>query len=455
MTKRLLQRDLNESPELSERLLGPDEIFDGADEELLKKLSESRHIERKPAAFSGDKIGDYLCMWANTSPAGGILVCGMNDDGTFGGCLKLTTQQVNDREKAGHVYCPDAKFETKQVRVKNAQGDDDFALIFRVQYNQNAVVQTVAGNVFVRRGDSKCQLKGDEIRELKADKGEVSFEQQRCGLKFPADFNETAIDQFVSRVKKARKLDERLSVVEVLIQRRLGQIHQGEFAPNIACMLLFATDPIVKVPGCKIRFQRFDGELERTGAKYNAVKDEILEGCVAELIAQIETVLESQLRIFSPLDARGKFFPVPEYPKMAWYETVVNACVHRSYGNGMKNMPIFVKMFDEIACRGEPRAVPALRDARKYLRHASTAQPSPDGCAVLSRLGQMCPRRDATDTRFDGGNEAAHAGIQAIGSRTLDRSGHSPEQHQTTSSLDRQGCQFARQRGHFRRPKRR
>ncbi len=69
-------------------------------------------------------------------------------------------------------------------------------------------------------------------------------------------------------------------------------------------------------------------------------------------------MLESQLRTFSPLNAKGKFFPVPEYPKAAWYEAVVNACVHRSYGNGMKNIPIFVKMFDDRLVVESPGTVP-------------------------------------------------------------------------------------------------
>jgi ATP-dependent DNA helicase RecG len=136
-------------------------------------------------------------------------------------------------------------------------------------------------------------------------------------------------------------------VPEVLSARRLGRGVGGEFRPNYACLLLFANDPIRSIPGCKIHFQRFEGEHEGTGEKYNAVKDVILEGCVPKLIRQAEEVLDSQLRTFSPLDAKGKFYPVPEYPKAAWYEAVVNACVHRSYGNGMKNMPIFVKMFDD------------------------------------------------------------------------------------------------------------
>jgi predicted HTH transcriptional regulator len=36
----------------------------------------------------------------------------------------------------------------------------------------------------------------------------------------------------------------------------------------------------------------------------------------------------------------------PEYPKGAWLEAVVNACVHRSYGS-LKNMNIFIRMFDD------------------------------------------------------------------------------------------------------------
>jgi hypothetical protein len=70
--------------------------------------------------------------------------------------------------------------------------------------------------------------------------------------------------------------------------------------------------------------------------------------------------LESQLRTFSPLDKKMKFFPQPEYPKPAWYEAIVNACVHRSYGNGMKTMPIFVKMFDDRLVIESPGAFPAF-----------------------------------------------------------------------------------------------
>ena len=115
----------------------------------------------------------------------------------------------------------------------------------------------------------------------------------------------------------------------------------------MAAVLLLAKDPREALPGCRIRFLRFDGETEGTGEKWNAVKDIWIDGPIPTLIQTTEEILLTQLRSFSRLNKDGKFYTSPEYPRFAWYEAVVNACVHRSYGNGMRNMSIFVKMFDD------------------------------------------------------------------------------------------------------------
>lgn len=208
--------------------------------------------------------------------------------------------------------------------------------------------RTTSGKVFQRQGDSNYQLKTpEEIRDLQADKGVFSFEQYPCSLTYPDDFVAASIASFITTVRKQRKMPEELTDDEVLNLRHLGEIKDGVFTPNVACAVLFGKDPLRLIPGCKIRFLRFEGEVEKTGQEYNAIKDEVIEGNVHELIRQIESLLSSQLRTFSPLDKAGKFFPIQEYPHEAWFEAVVNACVHRSYGNGMKNMPIFVRMFDD------------------------------------------------------------------------------------------------------------
>lgn len=99
-------------------------------------------------------------------------------------------------------------------------------------------------------------------------------------------------------------------------------------------------------PGCKIRFLRFDGEHEGVGEKFNAVKDIwIDEGPIPRLIVTAEKVMDAQIREYSRLGKDGIFYTAPEYPKLAWYEAIVNACVHRSYN--LKTMNIFIKMFDD------------------------------------------------------------------------------------------------------------
>jgi ATP-dependent DNA helicase RecG len=179
------------------------------------------------------------------------------------------------------------------------------------------------------------------------------------------------VNGFVAVVKEKRSIPDARTREEVLELRHLGRRDGGKFLPNYACLLLFANDPLRLMPGCKIHFQRFDSEHEGTGKNYNAVKDLFLEGCVPELIRQAEQILESQLRTFSPLNAQGKFFPVPEYPKDAWYEAVVNACVHRSYGNGMKNMAIFIKMFDDRLIVESPGPFPPFVTAANIYESSS------------------------------------------------------------------------------------
>jgi len=144
--------------------------------------------------------------------------------------------------------------------------------------------------------------------------------------------------------------------VEVLEHRHLGTRQGRKFVPNNACALLFARDPGRLFPGNKIRFLRYDGEIEGTGDRFNAVKDIWIEGQVPQLITEAEKVLDAQVRSFSRLGKDGRFVPIPEYPKMAWYEAIVNACVHRMYY--LRNMSIFIKMFDDRLVVESPGAFP-------------------------------------------------------------------------------------------------
>lgn len=339
-------------------LLSPDEIYRSADQTLLTILKEDRRIERKPAGTHAKLLGEYHSMWANTAPEGGITILGIENDGSFSGCASLSQNELNDREKSAIVYCPDSRVETKRIPVLNREGHEDFLLLFRVPYREDKVVCEVSGNAFSRVGDSKHKLTREEIHELAIDKGQIDLEVEPVPLEYPNDFRSDLIRVFVEGVKAVRKLREPHSDEEILEHRRLGKTENGKFIPNVACGLLFAKDPNGLFPGCTIRFLRYEGETEETGGRYNVVKDTWIEGCILDLIVESTEVLGSQLREFSRLGEDGKFYTAEEYPFEAWYEAIVNACVHRSYG--LKNMNIFVKMFDDRLVIESPGGFPPL-----------------------------------------------------------------------------------------------
>lgn len=226
----------------------------------------------------------------------------------------------------------------------------------RVFYREEKVVADVSSNVYIRDGDSRRKLTADEVRELQNDKGQVDLEREPASLRYPEDFNAELLIQFSEGVRKLRQLSVEHTLEEILIHRRLGKRENKRFMPNVACALAFAVDPGDAFPGCKVRFLRFDGEREETGSDYNVVKDIPIEGPVPYLIAETAKVLKQQLREFSHFGTDGKFYTLPEYPEEAWYEVIVNACVHRSYG--LKNMNIMVKMFDDRLVVESPGGFP-------------------------------------------------------------------------------------------------
>lgn len=349
-----LELDFEGVPEL----LTPGEIYDRASKGLLSQIKEGRYLERKSSRVQGKTLGEYFSMWANTSPEGGLIVVGIEDDGEFVGCSGLDQKSLNKLESAGRIYCPDARYDTKLVPFEEEGGSEDYLLLIRVFYRSDRVVKTVSNSAYIRRGEDKFELSADEIRELEIDKGQIDFELEHSGYSYPDDFDLDLVRLYVKKYRESRGLTNGNSDVEILSMRHLGQIINGTFVPNNACALLFAKDPTRRFPGCKIRFMRFEGEQEGTGHKLNLVKDLFVEGPIPRQIMEIDQILSSQLRDFSRLGPDSKFFTAPEYPRPAWYEAVVNAVVHRSYS--LRNMNIFIRMFDDRLEIESPGPFPPL-----------------------------------------------------------------------------------------------
>jgi ATP-dependent DNA helicase RecG len=339
-----IQPSFNFDPEPSPPLMSISEIFDTAYVDLLVATKkENSQIEWKPAGVHTESLGAYFSMWANTAPDGGLLVIGISNDGSVSGCVRTEQEHLNNIEKAGYTFCPEARFECKKVPARRADGSEDYLLLFRIRHSQTGrVVRTNKGEAYTRIGDSKRKLTEDEIRELEIFRGVIDFEMDPMDYQYPKEFDKDLIRQFIAgfRLSRNGQIGEDVSDEEILEMRHLGMYRAGTFHPNVACVLAFATDPTRSFPGCKIRFLRFEGEIEGSGERWNPVKDVFIdEGPIPRQIVLAEQIIDSQMRVFTRLEPNGKFESAPEYPKVAWYEALVNACVHRSYN--LKNSNIF------------------------------------------------------------------------------------------------------------------
>lgn len=74
-----------------------------------------------------------------------------------------------------------------------------------------------------------------------------------------------------------------------------------------------------------------------------------------------------EIRVYNVtwLNQEGKFITTPEYPRWAWFEAMVNACVHRSYN--FSGSEIFIKLFsDRMEIESPGGFVPPVNEKTIY-----------------------------------------------------------------------------------------
>jgi len=92
------------------------------------------------------------------------------------------------------------------------------------------------------------------------------------------------------------------------------------------------------------------------------------------------------------LNKDGKFVTTPEYPKWAWFEALVNACVHRSYS--FSGTDVTVKIFQSKMVIESPGGfVPPVNEQTIYSMRASRNHHTMD---AMRFLGYVQMAREGT-----------------------------------------------------------
>jgi ATP-dependent DNA helicase RecG len=350
-------------------------------------LQEDRRIERKSCRdIDFNDFAQYYSAFSNT-PEGGIVLIGVDDNGAPSGCKNLNHEKLNSLEHFHLSLCPKAKPEFNRVPI-GAEGN--FVLAVFVPYI-GTLVETNRQEAYIRYGDRKQRMSEPEKADFRATRQELSFEQQEAHLKYPQDFDEEIVRAFCTAFRE-REERKGWSAEEILEDRLLGKREKKQFKPNNALVLLAARQPRTIIPGCRIRIQRFEGTIEGTGASYNPRVDRFVEGNIVRIIRDSSELIRTLNYDVTWLNSEGKFITVPEYPEWAWFEAVVNACVHRSYS--FSGTDITAKFFnDRLQIESPGGFVPPVNENNIYEVRAAR---NPHLMDALRYLGYVRMAREGT-----------------------------------------------------------
>lgn len=240
--------------------------------------------------------------------------------------------------------CPQARPEFKRIPVVL---DDrmNFCLAIFVPYI-GKLVETNRDDAWIRYGDSRHKMSEEEKRDFRATRQELSFEMEVATYDYPKDFDIRVIQDFCDAYRN-REGQRKWTNEEVLIDRHLLRKDQNLLKPLNSLVLMAARDPRKTIPGCRVRVQRFGTTQEGTGEGYSPQRDRFIEGNIVKIIRQASEVISDTIYDVTWLNKDGKFITTPEYPHWAWFELLVNACVHRSYS--FSGSEISIKFFPDRA----------------------------------------------------------------------------------------------------------
>lgn len=312
------------------------ELFE-SDPDLITQKVEDQWFDRKSFRIGAAELANVMIGFANAD--GGTLLVGVENDGRIMG-VDSSRNHLNELQQAALEYtAPPVRHTTSLLECLDHADQPTQVLVIEV-YPSDRVHHNRRDEVYLRAGDQTRQLGYEARQELMYDKGESVFDGTANPEGRITDLEEEAVSRFGTMIGIPNDIERSLRVRNLVVER------EGLQVPTWGSILLFAPEPDRFLPGAMIRLLRYDGLEPRTGTRSNLIFDRRIGGSLPEQIARAEDVMLNQLRHVTRLDeTSGLFTTVPELPRFAWLESIVNAVTHRSYS--LQGDHIRVRMFDD------------------------------------------------------------------------------------------------------------
>ena len=330
-------------------------------------------------------VAETLTAMANAD--GGILVLGLEDDGTVTGVDYPDDRlEVLRRVAETHVRPP------LKVRFRQEELQGKKTLLFETDWSPE-VHQLTDGRYLLRIGESNMPFPADQIESIKAGKRRRVAEARFVPAASLSDLDGSLLTEFRERTGLVH------SDQELLQHYRLAEPRDGRLILSLAALLLFGKDPGRWHPRCGIDFVKYEGTERRLGAELNIVKRAWLEAPLVRLIEMTYQAVEPHIRERQRLV--DLFFEERlEYPTFAWQEAIVNGVAHRDYG--YEGLGIEIWMFDDrLEVRSPGQLVEPVTLERLRRRERIHASRNPRIVRVLTDWDYMREQGEGVPRMFE------------------------------------------------------
>lgn len=262
-----------------------------------------------------DQVAEYVAAFANAD--GGVLVLGIEDDGT------VTGHELSEDALQALLNVPRARLIPPQSPGFTVEHEGRQLVVFDVAISDTPV--QVTGDGFpLRMGDTTVQSSETKIAKLKHHGLVESWESRASSASV-----ESLDADLIQRAKRGAGLTA-LSDDEYLLKRRLADRRGSGLVLRRAAELVFAQGG-PDHPNAGVRLFRVVGRERRFGAEHNVEERPRIEGNLPDVVRETFQTVNTLLRRPARL-VGSRFQPGPEYPDFSWREAILNAIAHRDYG---------------------------------------------------------------------------------------------------------------------------
>jgi len=314
-------------------------------------LEESQTFDRKSINIAPKDLSSHVCAFANAD--GGVIAIGISDRSKRIEGVDDYQKEVNELLRVPMDFCtPTVPFIHELVECIDYKGHKNHILLLHIGASA-FIHETQTRDAYMRVGDKTKLLAFEDRMTLTFDKGLRSFEEFSVPDADYDDIDEAYLKEYLQMIGYRKPPRDYL-----LNNKNFAKKQDGKLKPSVAAILLFGKYPQRFFPRARVRFIRYEGKEERTGAQMNVIKDVTFEGRILQQIQSAVDYIQTQIKERTYLTSGGIFTTEMEYPEFVRTELVVNAVTHRDYS--ITGTEIQIKMFDDHLVVESPGNLPKM-----------------------------------------------------------------------------------------------